>query len=277
VSELTVGTAVAGYRIESVIGRGSSGSVYVARELMLDRRVALKVLLPELAADERFRSRFLRESRLAASLEHPNIIPIYAAGETDGLVYLAMRLVEGGDLSALIEREGVLDPERSVAILSQVADALDAAHRRGLVHRDVKPANALVDASEHAFLCDFGLARHAETVDSVTRDSPFAGTIEYIAPEQIHGDEIDGRADVYALGCVLFEMLTGRSPFRRAEAQRSRLARSHCSLRADRAVARAACRGVHGPRGGVAGGAQAGAHARSRRTGFGSSDAPVAA
>jgi len=215
VSELAAGTAVAGYRIEGVIGRGSSGSVYVARELVLDRRVALKVLLPEVTADERFRERFLRESRLAASLEHPSIIPIYAAGEVEGLVYLAMRLVEGGDLRALVEQEGALDPDRALSILRQVADALDAAHRRGLVHRDVKPANILVDESERAFLCDFGLARHAATVDSVTRDSPFAGTIEYIAPEQIHGEEIDGRVDVYALGCVLFECLTGAPPFRR--------------------------------------------------------------
>jgi ABC-type transport system substrate-binding protein/class 3 adenylate cyclase/streptogramin lyase/tRNA A-37 threonylcarbamoyl transferase component Bud32 len=216
VSELTAGTAVAGYRIESVIGHGSSGSVYAARETVLDRRVALKVLLPELASDPRFRERFLRESRLAAGLEHPSIIPIYAAGESDGLVYLAMRLVEGGDLRDLVDREGVLDLDRALVIIGQVAEALDAAHRRGLVHRDVKPGNILVDESGRAFLCDFGLARHAATVDSLTRDSPFAGTIEYIAPEQINGEEIDGRVDVYALGCVLFESLTGVPPFRRS-------------------------------------------------------------
>jgi ABC-type transport system substrate-binding protein/class 3 adenylate cyclase/tRNA A-37 threonylcarbamoyl transferase component Bud32 len=216
VSELAAGTAVAGFRIEGLIGRGSSGSVYAARELMLDRRVALKVLTRELAADERFRERFLHESRVAASLEHPNIIPIYGAGDSEGLVYLAMRLIEGGDLGRVAEREGALEPPRAAAILTQVADALDAAHRRGLVHRDVKPANVLLDESDRAFLCDFGLARHAASVDSFTRDSPFAGTIDYIAPEQLHGEEIDGRADIYALGCVLFECLAGVPPFHRA-------------------------------------------------------------
>jgi ABC-type oligopeptide transport system substrate-binding subunit/class 3 adenylate cyclase/tRNA A-37 threonylcarbamoyl transferase component Bud32 len=216
VSDLTAGAAVAGYRIESLIGHGSSGSVFAALEAVLDRRVALKVLLPELASDPRFRDRFLKESRVAAGLEHPSIIPIYAAGESDGFVYLAMRLVEGGDLRNLVDREGVLDLDRALAIIGQVAEALDAAHRRGLVHRDVKPGNILVDESGRAFLCDFGLARHAATVDSLTRDSPFAGTIEYIAPEQINGEEIDGRADVYALGCVLFESLTGAPPFRRS-------------------------------------------------------------
>jgi ABC-type transport system substrate-binding protein/class 3 adenylate cyclase/tRNA A-37 threonylcarbamoyl transferase component Bud32 len=216
VSELAAGTAVAGFRIEGLIGHGSSGSVYAARELMLDRRVALKVLTRQLAADERFRERFLSESRVAASLEHLNIIAIYGAGESDGLVYLAMRLIEGGDLHGIVEREGALEPVRAAAILAQVADALDAAHRRGLVHRDVKPANVLVDETDRAFLCDFGLARHAASVDSFTRDSPFAGTIDYIAPEQLHGEEIDGRADIYALGCVLFECLAGVPPYRRA-------------------------------------------------------------
>jgi ABC-type transport system substrate-binding protein/class 3 adenylate cyclase/tRNA A-37 threonylcarbamoyl transferase component Bud32 len=215
-SGLDVGAAFAGYRIESLIGDGSSGTVYAAQELSLQRRVALKILLPELARDDRFRERFLRESRLAASLEHPSIIPIYAAGEADGLIYLAMRFVEGSDLGRLIESEGALDAERSLAILAQVGDALDAAHRRGLVHRDVKPANILVDQSDRTYLCDFGLARHAATVNSLSRDDPFAGTIDYIAPEQIHGDEIDARTDVYALGCVLFESLAGSPPFRRA-------------------------------------------------------------
>src|SRR6185436_5738695 len=166
---LDVGTAIAGYRIERLIGHGSSGSVYAAQELSLQRRVALKVLLPELARDDRFRERFLRESRLAASLEHPNIIPIYAAGESDGSIYLAMRFVEGRDLGRLIADEGALDPERAVELLVQIADALDSAHRNGLVHRDVKPGNVLVEATDQAFLCDFGLAKHAVTVDSVTR------------------------------------------------------------------------------------------------------------
>ena len=215
-SELAAGTALAGYRIERLIGHGSSGSVYCAVELSLDRRVALKVLLPELAADERFRGRFLHESRIAASLEHPHIVPIYTAGESDGRVYIAMRLVEGKDLGKLIDAEGSLDPARAVAIVAQVADALDAAHRRGLVHRDVKPGNVLVDDADRAYLCDFGLARHATTVDSATRDAAFAGTIEYVSPEQINGEDIDGRSDVYALGCVLYECLTGMPPFRRS-------------------------------------------------------------
>jgi ABC-type transport system substrate-binding protein/class 3 adenylate cyclase/streptogramin lyase/tRNA A-37 threonylcarbamoyl transferase component Bud32 len=215
VSELGVGTAVAGYRIEGVVGQGSSGTVYSALELSLQRRVALKILRPELASDDRFRQRFLRESRLAASLEHPNIIPIYAAGEEEGSIYLAMRFVEGRDLGRLIADEGALEPERAVELLTQVADALDAAHRSGLVHRDVKPGNVLVDATDHAFLCDFGLAKHAVTVDSVTRDTPFAGTIDYVAPEQIHGDEIDARTDVYSLGCLFFECVSGAPPFRR--------------------------------------------------------------
>jgi ABC-type transport system substrate-binding protein/class 3 adenylate cyclase/tRNA A-37 threonylcarbamoyl transferase component Bud32 len=215
-SELAVGATLAGYRIESLIGRGSTGSVYLAHELTLDRRVALKTLLPELARDDRFRDRFLRESRVAAALEHPSILPIYAAGEVDGVVYLAMRFVDGTDLGRLIEAEGALAPERALHLLGQVADALDASHRRGLVHRDVKPGNILVDENDRAYLTDFGLAKHAATVNSLTRDTPFAGTIDYIAPEQARGEEIDGRTDIYSLGCVLFECLTGAPPFRRA-------------------------------------------------------------
>ena len=215
-SDLAVGATLAGYRIESLVGRGSTGSVYLAHELVLDRRVALKTLLPELARDERFRHRFLRESRIAAGLEHPSILPIYAAGEDDGVVYLAMRFVDGTDLGRLVEGEGALSAERTLHILGQVADALDAAHRRGLVHRDVKPGNILVDDNDRAYLTDFGLAKHAATVNSLTRDTPFAGTIDYIAPEQARGEEIDGRTDIYSLGCVLFECLTGAPPFRRA-------------------------------------------------------------
>jgi ABC-type oligopeptide transport system substrate-binding subunit/class 3 adenylate cyclase/tRNA A-37 threonylcarbamoyl transferase component Bud32 len=215
-SDLAVGATLAGYRIESLVGRGSTGSVYLAHELVLDRRVALKTLLPELARDERFRERFLRESRIAAGLEHPSILPIYAAGEADAVVYLAMRFVDGNDLGRLVEAEGVLSPERTLHILGQVADALDAAHRRGLVHRDVKPGNILVDDNERAYLTDFGLAKHAATVNSLTRDTPFAGTIDYIAPEQARGEEIDGRTDTYSLGCVLFECLAGAPPYRRS-------------------------------------------------------------
>lgn len=223
-SDLAAGVTVAGYRIESLIGRGASGSVYLAHELSLDRRVALKTLLPELAADERFRERFLRESRIAAALEHPGILPIYATGEADGVVYLAMRFVDGNDLGRLIESEGPLDPESALDLLAQVADALDAAHRRGLVHRDVKPGNILVDETGRAYLTDFGLAKHAASVNSLTRDSPFAGTIDYIAPEQARGEEVDGRTDVYSLGCVLYETLTAEPPFRRGSELASVLA-----------------------------------------------------
>src|SRR4051812_15849236 len=215
-ADLAAGTTLAGYRIEMLVGRGSSGSVYLAHEVMLDRRVALKTLAPELAADARFRERFLRESRIAAGLEHPGILPIYAAGEADGVVYLAMRFVEGSELGALIQQEGALAADRTLHLLGQVGEALDAAHRRGLIHRDVKPGNILVDEADRAYLADFGLATHAASVDSLSRDTPFAGTIDYIAPEQARGEELDARADLYSLGCVLYECLTGRPPYRRS-------------------------------------------------------------
>ena len=218
-SDLSVGAALAGFRIESTIGRGSMGTVYSAQDLALDRRVAVKVLAQGLARDERFRERFLRESRLVASLEHPNIVPIYAAGEADGLLYLAMRYVDGRDLSSLLEVLGRLDPERAVELVAQVGNALDAAHARGLIHRDVKPANILLahhdGRSDHAYLCDFGLAKHASTVSSLSGDRGIVGTVEYLAPEQIEGGPVDARVDVYALGCVLYELLTGESPFSR--------------------------------------------------------------
>jgi class 3 adenylate cyclase/ABC-type branched-subunit amino acid transport system substrate-binding protein/tRNA A-37 threonylcarbamoyl transferase component Bud32 len=215
---LPTGTEVAGFRILSLVGEGSSGAVYLAEDVTLARRVALKVLAPELARDVRFRDRFLRESRLAAALDHPHIVPIYAAGEMDGLLYLAMRYVEGRDLRALLDALGRLAPARAVAIVSQVASALDVAHEKGLVHRDVKPGNVLVGSvagADHAYLCDFGLAKHASGAASLTRERAFAGTIDYIAPEQIEGANVDLRTDVYALGCVLFECLAGAPPFRR--------------------------------------------------------------
>jgi ABC-type transport system substrate-binding protein/class 3 adenylate cyclase/tRNA A-37 threonylcarbamoyl transferase component Bud32 len=218
-SELGVGAGLAGYRIESLIGRGSVGTVYSAKDLALDRRVAVKVLAPTLARDERFRERFLRESRLVASLEHPNIVPIYAAGEADGLLYLAMRYVDGRDLASLLSNLGRLDAERAIELVAQVGNALDAAHGRGLIHRDVKPGNILLahhdGRADHAYLCDFGLAKHASTVSSLTGDRGIVGTVEYLAPEQIEGGPVDGRVDVYALGCVLYELLTGEPPFSR--------------------------------------------------------------
>jgi ABC-type transport system substrate-binding protein/class 3 adenylate cyclase/tRNA A-37 threonylcarbamoyl transferase component Bud32 len=212
---LGTGTVVAGYRVEAVLGQGSMGTVYSALDQALDRRVALKVLTPELARDERFRERFLRESKLAASLEHPHIVPIHAAGEIDGVLYIAMRYVDGRDLGALLESLGRLDVERTLLIAGQVAGALDAAHERGLVHRDVKPANILLAKGDYAYLCDFGLAKHASTVSSLTGSRAILGTVDYLAPEQIEAKPVDGRVDVYALGCVVYECLTGEPPHRR--------------------------------------------------------------
>jgi YVTN family beta-propeller protein len=214
-----VGTEIAGYRIESVLGRGGMGVVYVARHLRLDRTVALKVVAPELAEDPKFGDRFVRESRLAASLEHPNIVPIHDAGEADGILYLAMRLVQGTDLESLIEGDGWLEPGRTVRLLEQVANALDAAHSAGLVHRDVKPGNVLIGspgtASEHAYLSDFGLTKRMTSDSGITGTGQFVGTLDYAAPEQFEGKQLDGRADVYSLGGVLYECLTGEIPFRR--------------------------------------------------------------
>ena len=208
------GDIVAGYEIEALVGRGGMGDVYRARDVRLERPVALKLLTEALSDDEGFRERLLRESRLAASLDHPNVVPIYEAGEADGRLSIAMRYVDGTDLKALLRRDGALAPERALAIASQVADALDAAHAKGLVHRDVKPSNVLLDLQggrEHAYLADFGLTQSVS--DRGPTDGQLMGTVDYVAPEQIRGDEIDGRADVYALGCLLFEALTGTVPF----------------------------------------------------------------
>jgi serine/threonine protein kinase len=214
---------IAGYRIEARLGRGGMGEVYRAVQLSLGRRVALKVLAPKLADDGVFRRRFLRESRIAASIDHPSIIPIYETGEDGGLLYIAMRYVDGMDLSTLLRREGRLEPARALAIMAQVASALDAAHARGLVHRDVKPANILLAAAPaggdgHCYLCDFGLIKEVgaqQAQSALTATDQFVGTIPYVAPEQIEGHDLDGRADVYSLGCVLFHCLTGSVPFER--------------------------------------------------------------
>src|SRR4051794_2269346 len=208
------GATIAAYRLERLIGRGGMGVVYLAHDVGLGRKVAVKLLAPGLADDQRFRDRFLRESRLAASLDHPAIVPIHRAGEVDGTLYIAMRYVDGTDLRRVLE-SGPGAPRRAAVILSQVASALDAAHRHGLVHRDVKPANILLDDDEHAYLSDFGLTRHASSQSGLTAGGELVGTVEYVAPEQIEGHSVDGRADVYSLGCVLFECLTGRKPFDR--------------------------------------------------------------
>jgi ABC-type branched-subunit amino acid transport system substrate-binding protein/DNA-binding beta-propeller fold protein YncE len=207
------GETFAGYRVEELVGRGGMGVVYRATDLSLERPVALKLIAPELAEDERFRARFLREPRLAAALDHPHVIPIYEAGEHDGQLYLAMRYVEGSDLKTVLERERKLAPERALAVLAQIADALDAAHRRGLVHRDVKPANVLTDEDGHAYLTDFGITK--QLGGDSTDTGQVVGTLDYLAPEQIRGDTVDARTDCYALACVLYECLAGTPPFRR--------------------------------------------------------------
>jgi DNA-binding SARP family transcriptional activator/tRNA A-37 threonylcarbamoyl transferase component Bud32 len=215
-----IGTELAGYRVEALLGRGGMAAVYLATHLRLKRKVALKLLSPELSEDELFRRRFLRESEVAASLDHPNVIPIYDAGEADGQLYLAMRHVEGTDLAAILEREGQVEPARALQILGRVAEALDAAHARGLVHRDVKPGNVLIasdpaaDPPEHVYLADFGLTK-ATGDRGLTQTGHFVGTADYVAPEQIAGKPAEGAVDVYALGCVFFECLTGEPPFRR--------------------------------------------------------------
>jgi serine/threonine protein kinase/Tol biopolymer transport system component len=211
------GSVVAGYRIDRVAGRGGMGVVYLAEHIHLGRRVALKTLSGTHAEDPQFRERFIRESRVAAALDHHNVVPIYDAGQHDGMLYIAMRYVDGEDLDALVEREAPLEATSCLDIFHQVADALDAAHSIGLVHRDVKPGNVLLeqrrDGRTHASLADFGLTKHASSTTSLTNAGQLLGTLAYIAPEQIEGKDVDGRADQYALGCMLFECLTGRHPF----------------------------------------------------------------
>jgi YVTN family beta-propeller protein len=213
---LAPGATFAGHRIEAVIGSGGMGVVHRARNLMLQHERALKVIAPVLSADERFQERFRREARLAASVDHPNVIPVHDAGEEEGRLYLAMRLVEGPDLRRLVEADGPLEPSRAARLLVQLAAGLDAAHARGLVHRDVKPSNVLVESlsgGERAFVGDFGLSRSASAGETLTATGEFFGSADYISPEQIEGGEVDQRSDVYALGGVLHYMLTGKPPF----------------------------------------------------------------
>ncbi len=208
-----IGTELGGYRILEQLGRGGTSVVYRAEHVRLGRQAALKLLSPGLG-DLDFTDRFLRESRLAASLDHPSIVPVYDAGEEEGLLYIAMAYVEGTDLKALVTQEGPLPLRRALGIAGQVASALDAAHERGLVHRDVKPANILVSPDDRAYLSDFGAVKELAS-GGMTRTGSFVGTIEYCAPEQIEGGAVDARTDVYALGCVLWECLTGTPPFHR--------------------------------------------------------------
>jgi predicted Ser/Thr protein kinase len=210
-----IGSTIAGYRIERLLGRGGMSFVYLAEQGFPRRRAALKLLAPELAEDPGFRERFIRESNAAASLDHPNVIPIYGAGDEEGVLWIAMRYVEGEDLARLIERDGPLSLKRTVSIVSQVAQALDAAHRQGLVHRDVKPSNVLIGEGDHAYLTDFGLIKRRDAATGFTKTGQFLGSVDYAAPEQIEGGTVDARSDVYSLGCLMYECLTGEPPFPR--------------------------------------------------------------
>ncbi|MEV5482732.1 MULTISPECIES: serine/threonine-protein kinase [Streptomyces] len=215
------GRQLAGYVLQDEIGRGGMAVVYRAEDLRLGRTVAVKVLAPELARNDTFRQRFTHESRVAAAIDHPHIVPVFEAGETEGVLYIAMRYVQGRDLRALLDRDGPLPLETACRIALQVASALDAAHAHDLVHRDVKPGNILIaegtdsDRPEHAYLTDFGLTKKSLSLTGFTSVGQFVGTLDYVAPEQISGRPVDGRCDVYSLACVLFEMLTGAPPFRR--------------------------------------------------------------
>jgi serine/threonine protein kinase len=217
------GAQIAGYRLEEQIGLGGMAVVFSAHDERLDRLVALKILAPGLALDKAFRQRFIRESRAAAAVDDPHIIPVYEAGEADGVLFIAMRFVRGGDVRSLLDQAGPLSAARATEIISQVASALDAAHARGLVHRDVKPANMLLDASAgpgrpvHVYLSDFGLSKQSLAPSGLTSTGQFLGTLDYVAPEQIEGRPVDGRTDQYALACAAFELLSGAPPYRREE------------------------------------------------------------
>jgi serine/threonine-protein kinase len=224
------GTTIAGYVIEEQVGAGGMAIVFRARDAMLGRVAALKIMSPSIAADPEFRARFVRESRAIAAVEDPHIVPVYAAGEANGVLYIATRFIPGGDLAGLAARSGgLLAPERVTWLLGQVASALDAAHAAGLVHRDVKLANVLVDSVpgrlEHAYLSDFGLTKSTAFTTGLTVAGQFMGTPDYCAPEQVAGGEVDGRADQYALACAAFGLLTGSLPFTRPDPVATLLAR----------------------------------------------------
>ncbi|HEY2602535.1 MAG TPA: serine/threonine-protein kinase [Thermoleophilaceae bacterium] len=228
--DLESGAQIAGYRVDELISRGGMGVVYRVTNVALNRIYALKVLAPELAEDVQFRERFKRETRIAASLHHPNIVGIHYAGDHDGLLFFVMDYVTGTDLHQVLVRTGALEPTRAVALLEQCASALDAAHGGGLVHRDVKPANILItvkEGSEHAYLTDFGLAKKSDTASALTAKGLVVGTVDYMAPEQITGAPIDARTDIYALGCVFYQMLTGKVPYERENSVATLFAHAH--------------------------------------------------
>jgi serine/threonine protein kinase len=210
---LSAGSKFGGYEVEDVVGLGGIGVLYRARQLRLDRPVALKLVEPGVASDPVVRERLRREARAVASLDHPNVVPLYEAGEKDGTVYIVTRWVEGTELGALLYRDGPMNPAAAARIAAQIADALELAHEKGLVHRDVKPSNLIVTSEGHVYLTDFGLARRAETAPGLTGADQLLGTVDYAAPEQIEGSEPDSRSDIYSLGCVLYEMLAGEPPF----------------------------------------------------------------
>ncbi|HLM49968.1 MAG TPA: serine/threonine-protein kinase [Solirubrobacteraceae bacterium] len=214
--DLRAGDRIAGCVLHDVLGRGGMGVVWRAHQERLDRWVALKLVVPEMAAAPEFRDRFVQEARLAARLEHPNVVPVYEAGETDQGLFIIMRLIAGPDLRALIHHQGALAPERAVGLVGGLGSALDAAHHVGLVHRDIKPGNVLVDPHrDHAYLTDFGLSKLAGLSSGLTQTRQWVGTVDYAAPEQIQAEAVDGRADTYALGCLLYEAVTGHLPFDR--------------------------------------------------------------
>ncbi len=210
---LSPGSTIAGYEVESVVGAGGIGILYRARQLRLDRPVALKLVESDTAQDPVIRERLRREARTVAALDHPNVVPLYEAGEEDGTVYIVTRWVEGTELGTLIQRDGPLEPVRAARLAAQIASALEVAHEQGLVHRDVKPSNVILTPEDHVYLTDFGLAKRAGSAAGLTGVDQMLGTVDYVAPEQIEGSEPDARGDVYSLGCVLFETLTGAPPF----------------------------------------------------------------
>jgi hypothetical protein len=212
-ADFVSGREFAGCRIEGVVGRGGMGVIYRGTDLRLERPVAIKLIADERASDSGFRQRFEREARLTAAIDHPNVIPVYAAGEEDGHLYLVMRYVAGQDLHALLKKEGHLEPERAVRVVEQVGEALDAAHSAGLVHRDIKPANVLL-AGDHVYLSDFGITR-AESATRITESGEWLGTLDFMSPEHLQGDRTTARSDVYAVGCLLYCCLTGGPPFQR--------------------------------------------------------------
>ncbi|MEA2424159.1 MAG: hypothetical protein QOH13_569 [Thermoleophilaceae bacterium] len=209
-----VGDEIAGYKVESLAGRGGMGVVFRAEHMHLGRHVALKVLTADLAGNRSFRQRFIREAQTAARLDHPNIVPVFDAGEVEGLLYIAMKFIDGTDLGAVLDAEDRLSPQRTVDLLADIADALDVAHAAGLVHRDVKPGNVLVD-NVRSWLTDFGLTKRIASRTALTAAGRTVGTAAYLAPEQIRGQDVDARTDVYAFACVLYECITGEVPFTR--------------------------------------------------------------